>query len=310
MIYDYWMHRQDEAFIKQFLVGVQGVLDWYEKNIDQQKQMLGPMKWWNFTDWNNAFPNGVPDGATDGNSSVVTSQYVYTLKQAAQLFDYFNNKTDAAHYRELAGKLAAGTYAACFDQAKMEMANTPEKKTFSQHAGIMGVLSESVPAAQAKQVMQKVLNDTSLSQATFYYRFYLNVALRKAGLGDLYYSQLKPWRDMLKIGLTTFAENPNPTRSDCHAWSASPNYDFFATICGIMPAAPGFKKATIAPALGELNEVNAKMPHPNGEIQVILKRDGKDKISGEVVLPQQLTGSFVWQGKTISLKGGRQSIKM
>lgn len=63
MIYDYWMHRQDETFIKQFLVGVQGVLDWYEKNIDQQKQMLGPMKWWNFTDWNTSFPNGTPDGA-------------------------------------------------------------------------------------------------------------------------------------------------------------------------------------------------------------------------------------------------------
>ena len=115
---------------------------------------------------------------------------------------------------------------------------------------------------------------------------------------------------MLKMGLTTFAENPDPTRSDCHAWSASPNYDFFATICGITPAAPGFKKVTIAPALGELNEVSAKMPHPNGEIQVTLKRDGKNKINGEVVLPQQVTGSFVWQGKTIALKGGRQSIKM
>ena len=77
-----------------------------------------------------------------------------------------------------------------------------------------------------------------------------------------------------------------------------------------MPAAPGFKKVTIAPALGELNEVNAKMPHPNGEIQVTLKRDGKDKISGEVILPQQLTGSFIWQGKTVALKGGRQIIKM
>jgi alpha-L-rhamnosidase len=310
MIYDYWMHRQDEEFVKQFLVGVQGVLDWYEKNIDQQKNMLGPMKWWNFTDWNNAFHNGTPDGATDGNSSVVTLQYVYTLKQAAQLFDYFNNKTDAAHYRDLANKLAGGTYAACFDRSRMEMANTPAKNTFSQHASIMGVLSESVPASQAKQVMQNVLNDTSLSQATFYYRFYLNIALRKAGLGDLYYSQLKPWRDMLKNGLTTFAENPDPTRSDCHAWSASPNYDFFATICGITPAAPGFKKVNIAPALGELNEVSAKMPHPNGEISVVLKRNGKDKINGEITLPEKLTGSFVWQGKTVLLKGGKQIIKM
>ena len=120
------------------------------------------------------------------------------------------------------------------------MADTPEKNTFSQHAGIMGVLSGSIPVDQQKQVLEKVLTDTSLSQATFYYRFYLTRALKMAGMAENYYSQLKPWRDMLNIGLTTFAEQPEPTRSDCHAWSSSPNYDFLATICGIMPGSPGF----------------------------------------------------------------------
>ena len=102
----------------------------------------------------------------------------------------------------------------------------------------MGVLAGSIPASQAPAVMQKVLSDASLSQATFYYRFYLNLALQKAGMGDLYYSQLQPWRQMIANGLTTFAENPDPTRSDCHAWSSSPNYDFLATICGVKPGAP------------------------------------------------------------------------
>src|SRR5690606_34261690 len=123
-----------------------------------------------------------------------------------------------------------------------------------------------------QMVMQKVLSDTSLGPATFYYRFYLTQALKKAGLGDLYYQQLTPWRDMLKAGLTTFAEKPDPARSDCHAWSASPNYDFLATICGIMPAAPGFEKVLIQPALGDLKEVNAIMPHPAGDIRVSLQR--------------------------------------
>ena len=101
MIHDYWMHRKDAEFLKQFLVGVQGVLDWYEKNMDSTKNMLGPMKWWGFTDWNKAFPNGVPDGATDGNSSVISLQFVYTLRQAAEIFDYYGKKNDAIHYRRL-----------------------------------------------------------------------------------------------------------------------------------------------------------------------------------------------------------------
>ena len=33
--------------------------------------------------------------------------------------------------------------------------------------------------------------------------------------------------------LPTFAEKPDPTRSDSHAWSAPPNYNFLALVAGI-----------------------------------------------------------------------------
>jgi hypothetical protein len=310
MLYDYWMHRPDEAFVKDKLVAVRGVLNWYENHIDAAKNMLGPMKWWGFVDWNRHFPNGVPDGATDGNSSVITLQYAYTLRQAAMLFDHFNQKNEAAHYRSVADKLVGATFKQCFDPAKNAMGNTPDKKTFSQHAGIMAVLTSAVPSGAVKKVMNTILYDTSLSQATFYYRFYLNRALKEAGMADMYYSQLKPWHDMLKIGLTTFAENPEPTRSDCHAWSSSPNYDFFATICGIMPDAPGFKKVLIKPALGELKEVNARMPHPKGFIYVKLNRQGQTGIEGTIDLPPGLDGKFVWNNKEIQLKAGTQRVKL
>ena len=310
MLYDYWMHRPDEAFVKDKLVAVRGVLNWYQQNVDQTKNMLGPMKWWNFTDWNRKFPNGVPDGATDGNSSVITLQYAYTLQQAALLFDHFNQKQEAANYRSTAAKLIAATYQHCFDASKNSMANTPEKKSFSQHAGIMGILTGAVPQQSAKKVMNTILHDTSLSQATFFYRFYLTRAMKQAGMANLYYSELRPWHDMIKMGLTTFAENPEPTRSDCHAWSSSPNYDFLATICGIMPDAPGFKKVLITPALGELKEVRGKMPHPNGFITVELKRTGTSGIEGSVELPKGLVGKFVWNNKEILLKEGNQKVRL
>ncbi|MET0242364.1 MAG: alpha-L-rhamnosidase C-terminal domain-containing protein [Flavitalea sp.] len=308
MVHDYMMHRQDPKFLEQFLVGVQGVLDWYERNIDTTKGMLGPMKWWGFTDWNNAFGNGVPDGAENGNSSVISLQYVYTLNQAAEIFSFYGNKALASHYISLANKISAAVYKNCFDAAKGVMANTPLKNTFSQHASIMAVITGSVPSAMQKAVMNKVLYDTSLSQATFYYRFYLTIALKKAGMSDMYYDQLLPWRNMLKAGLTTFAENPDPTRSDCHAWSASPNYDFLSTLCGIVPDAPGFKKILIQPSPGKLKNVSGIMPHPAGEIQVDLTRQGSEGIRGEVTLPAGTSGRFVWEGKSIVLKEGKQAV--
>ena len=313
MIYDYWMYRNDPVFIRQFLIPIEGVLHWFENNIDTARNMLGPMKWWSFVDWNKGFNgSGVPGGAEDGNSSIVTLQYAYTLEQAAALFDYFHHNEAAGRFRQQAAALKAGAYLHCFDQSRGEMGDTPDKTAFSQHASIMGVLSGAIPDQQAKSVMQHVLADSTLSQATFYYRFYLVRALIKAGMADQYYSQLTPWRDMLKMGLTTFAENPEPTRSDCHAWSASPDYDFLATICGIIPDAPGFSRVLIRPALGELKEVKGSMPHPAGMITVSLRRK-KDKaggIEGEVELPQGVRGRFVWGGREIPLNGGPQRIDM
>jgi hypothetical protein len=35
MVNDYWLHRQDDAFVKQFLPGITGVLSWYERKLNQ-----------------------------------------------------------------------------------------------------------------------------------------------------------------------------------------------------------------------------------------------------------------------------------
>lgn len=137
MLYDYMMYRNDSAFLEPFLIPAMAILDWYEKKIDTKRSMLGPMKWWNFTDWDLSFPSGTPPGATDGNSSIITLQYVYTLEQAAALFSYFKQNVVAQKYLALANQLRKGVYLNCFDITRGEMANTPEKKSFSQHANIM-----------------------------------------------------------------------------------------------------------------------------------------------------------------------------
>lgn len=315
MTYDYWMHRKDDAFVKSLLPNIEKVLAWYERKLDPKKNMLGAMNWWSFVDWAKPWQwnpisdiGGIPDGVTDGNSSIITFQYAYTLRQASAIFETYGDKEKAIYYRTLADLISKSSYEECWDESKNEVADTPDKKAFSQHANIFAILANAVPKANEKAIMEKILNDKNLTQATFYFRFYLTQALKKSGNASFYYSTLSPWRDMLSIGLSTFAEQADPTRSDCHAWSASPNYDFLATICGIMPDAPGFEEVRIQPALGDLENVSGKVPHPSGEISVNLKRKGKTGISGEVNLPSNLSGRFIWNGKTIALKGGLQNV--
>ncbi|WP_202912401.1 alpha-L-rhamnosidase-related protein [Sphingobacterium olei] len=309
MVYDYWMHRQDDEFVKQFLPSVQQVLAWYVSNMDKEKGMLGPMKWWNFVDWDAFDLWGVPEGAEDGNSAIISLQLAYTLKQAQALFAYFGEETQAQKYETLSHNLNSKTYEHAFDKDRMLMANSPLKETYSQHASILAILSGAVQGDEARTVFEKLTTDDSISKVTFFYRFYLIRAMKEVGLADRYYAQLDPWWKMLDMGLTTFAEKPEPTRTDSHAWSSSPNYDFLATIIGIMPASPGFKSVLIQPGLGELKEAEGSMPHPNGTIKVKLKRNGSG-IKGTVSLPDDVDGTFKFGGKEIKLQGGTNSITL
>ncbi len=88
------------------------------------------------------------------------------------------------------------------------------------------------------------------------------------------------------MGLTTVPETPEPTRSDSHAWSAHPNYGLLATVLGVRPAEPGFKKVRIAPHLGPLQRAEGRVPHPLGEIVLRLARTAGGGLRGEITLPQ------------------------
>ncbi|HLK97925.1 MAG TPA: alpha-L-rhamnosidase C-terminal domain-containing protein, partial [Hymenobacter sp.] len=100
------------------------------------------------------------------------------------------------------------------------------------------------------------------------------------------------------------------TRSDCHAWSASPLYGFLSITCGIRPAEPGFRSVRIEPHLGDLATVDGRMPHPSGEIAVKFQKTPAGGLAGSVTLPANLTGTLRWQGKTMVLKGGKQVVSL
>jgi hypothetical protein len=158
--------------------------------------------------------------------------------------------------------------------------------------------------------MERVLADTTLTQATYYFSFYLFEALGQAGMNDRYIEQLQPWQGMLAMGLTTTPERPEPTRSDSHAWSAHPNYGLLATVLGVRPAKAGFRSVRVAPALGPLRRAGGVVPHPLGEIVVRLVRMGDEGLRAEVTLPQGLTGVLEWGGQKVPLHAGPQEIEL
>ena len=306
MVYDYWMLNDDSVFVKSMIPGMQETLNWFRNRIDSTG-MLGPVEWWNFVDWVNSkgWENGNPPAAHNGNSSILSLQYVYTLEKAADVFEAYKMYDIAAEYRNLADKIKNAVFEKCFDSNKGLIADSPEKNSFSQHANVLAILTNTFPETTDKaKIINTILNDKDLAQCTLYFKFYLFEALEKAGQADQFTAALTPWKEMLDAGLTTFAETPDPARSDCHAWSASPVYYFLSLVSGIKPASPGFKSVRIEPNLGSLKNIDATMPHKLGTIHVKIQKDNENHLSGEITLPIHLDGVFIWNGVQRQLNGG------
>jgi len=306
MMHDLWWYRGETDFLRGFLPGARNVLSWFGSRL-APSGLLGSLEWWNFADWSKEFANGVPPQELDGQSAILSLQFAAALRAAADLESTFGSAERAAHYRALASKTATAVGKTCWDPARKLVADTPTKRTFSQHANILAVLEDAIPVAEHPAVMKTVLTDPTLIQCTYYFRFYLFRAMKKVGLADEYLNQLGPWRNMLALGLTTWAENPEPTRSDCHAWSAHLNFDLLATVAGIEPAAPGFREVAIRPHLGALKQLRATLPHPLGEITVAYERKGEGLVA-DVTLPEKLSGAFYWKDKKTPLRSGKQHL--
>ena len=312
MVYDYWMLNDDSTFVKSMIPGMQETLNWFRDRIDSSG-MLGPVEWWDFVDWvnSNDWKNGEPPASHKGNSSILSLQYVYTLEKAADVFDAYKMHDMAVEYRNLADKIKKAVFEKCFDPVKGLIADSPEKNSFSQHANILAILTNTFPKTTDKaKIINTLLNDKDLAQCTLYFKFYLFEALEKTGQADQFISALTPWRKMIDTGLSTFAETPDPTRSDCHAWSASPVYYFLSLVSGIKPASSGFKSVRIEPNFGSLKNIDATMPHKLGAIHVELKKDNKNSLSGKITLPIHLGGVFIWNGVQRQLKGGINDINI
>ncbi|MGZ3332708.1 MAG: alpha-L-rhamnosidase-related protein [Gemmatimonadaceae bacterium] len=308
MVHDYFMHRDDPAFVRARLAGVRGILDWYGRHVDSTG-MLGPMPYWNYVDWTNPWDRGVPPGADNRHSTAISLLYAYALERAAELEAGSGRREAGSGYRAQAEALRAAVRARAWDSARGLFRDSPETRAYSQQTNVLAILADAVPASAQKAMMERVLADTTLTQASYYFSFYVLEALRNAGLGDRYVERLAPWQAMLKLGLTSAPENPEPTRSDTHAWSAHPNYGLLATVLGVRPSSPGFRTVRIAPALGSLRRAEGRVPHPLGDIDVKLVREGQRGLNAEVTLPHGLSGTFEWQGRRQQLREGHQVIR-
>ncbi|AMR34427.1 alpha-rhamnosidase [Mucilaginibacter sp. PAMC 26640] len=309
MLHDYWMYRNDAAFVKDKLNGTRQVLAFFAK-FQQADGSLKNTPYWRFADWvsTKGWDFGQPPQDAGGNSAILDMQLLWTLQQAAEMESKLGLPVYAQMYAANAAKLKATIQRKYWDAAKGFYADTRDKETWSQHANALAILS-GVAGPSTNTLAIKLEADTSLVKCTIYFKYYLHQALVKGGRGDNYMNWLDVWRKNITTGMTTWGEisDLEHTRSDCHGWGASPNIEFFRTVLGIDSYAPGFSKIKVEPHLGSLKTASGEIPHPNGTIAVNYQLKGS-KWAVSIHLPAATHGVFIWRGKSYALKAGTNNL--
>lgn len=311
ILHDYSRYGADLDFVRAKMGSVRQVFEYFKK-YQQADGSLKDVPYWMFTDWVDfkEWNDGIGP-SSHGNSAMLDLQLLWAYQIAVDLETKFGMPELALRYQKSIDLLAKTIRDKYWDSEKKLFADRIEKDIFSQHTNSLALLTGIVATRDLPHLTKQLLTDETLAPASIYFKYYLHQALIKAGLGNDYLKWLDKWRENLSMGLTTWAETSDltNTRSDCHAWGASPNIEFYRTILGIDSDAPAFKAVKIEPHLGDIQTIKGEIPHPDGKIKVDYKFVN-NKLEAIIELPNVTKGRFIWQGKTYLLKGGINTIKI
>lgn len=274
MVRDYMQYSNDKPFVLSMTGFVDRVLEGF-RGFEDERGLFGTTPYWPFVDWCPEWPNGVPVGGLTEPLTVSNLMYAAALNAAAEICDYCGKPGAASDYRARAKRQNELTVKYCYDKEKGLFKNTPTRSDYSEHTTLWAILSDAFTGDEAHALMERTL-DADVSRCTFSMNYFMFRALEKSGWYDRADKLLDGWRKMLDMHCTTWCENPDSPRSECHGWSSAPAYELSAVILGVKPASPGYDTVTINPYTKTLDFAEGEVPTPHGKIYVKWRKDGGD----------------------------------
>lgn len=229
MLEDYAKHTGDMEFIRPYIPAAERIVETFLSK-RCESGLLAPQGYWDYFDWTQEWQAksiaNTPTAVMDGESALQNLFFVYAVQSLIRILPHFDREDLAKHYEGACQKLLAIVEKSCFVPEKGLYKEGPCTEEYTQHTQIFAVLTGLVQGEKARNLMEKVLSDSSLIQCSFVQKFYLFRALELTGMYDRTEPLWDAWLEFLKLHCTTFPETPFNPRSDCHAWSALPLYEF------------------------------------------------------------------------------------
>ncbi len=306
MLHDFALWRGDRAFLVPWLPTARCVIETFLSCVGGDGLIRWPQGW-NWVDWVPAWHHGSPPDDGSRLSGINQAQLIYVLGLMSELERWFDEHALADRLDARRRLLIDAMSSTFWDDARGLFADTPDHSSFSEHAQCYMVLSGSLGDGQLQRVVESLLTAPDLHRATIYFQHYLFEVCRQARRPEAMLQRMTLWYDLPNQGLKTALEMPEPSRSDCHAWSSHPIFHGLASILGVRPAALGFPAVTISPLLGPLTHARGRVATPQGPIVADLHRRGS-RVVGQIILPANLAGTLVLNGEESSLGPGRQTV--
>ena len=312
MLHDFALWRGDLPFVRKFMPQARLLLESFLALCGDDGLMRSPVGW-NFTDWvpawtattNDTRNWGVPPDGETGVSGVLNWHLVYTLNLVAELEGWLGEPELAARWKRRASELTSRVEAAFWDAQHGFYADDLGHRHYSEHAQCLALMSRALPPERERTLADNLFRAPGIERATIYFTHYLFECAAATGhIQPLFERMESLWFPLSGMGFKALPEEPEPCRSDCHAWGAHPLYHFYATVLGIRPAAPGATHLVIRPQLGPLQRASGTLPHPGGGEIVVALEKTHEHLSGQITLPPGITAELQVNGRTYALKEG------
>lgn len=281
MVYDHMMYFGDVSLVKEYLPTISKILGFFKRHLDERGilEKVGglnhPENYWSFIDWTPEWKetNGVPSVTLEGPLTMESLLYLLGLQYAEALCRFVKEGEMADSYSKDAEKLKKALRAYCRGKDGM-FRDGPSYEAYSQHCQVFAVLTGTVSMEEGKKYLIETLkHNEDYAQCSVAMMYYLFRALEQCGAYEYTEQLWDSWKIMLENHMTTCAEDPLQSRSDCHAWGSLALYELPSAILGLRPTAPGYSEAEIRPHAEYLSEASGVVMTPVGKVKISWERE-------------------------------------
>lgn len=287
-LWEYVEHTGDTALGRLYRPDVDRILDYYDSKRDDTG-LVSQIDPWAFIDWQDNWKEtgGVSPAFFEGPSAIINLMYAYALECGAKLYEATGRPGTAEEYRQRRKDILQKVKALCFDQEKGMVREGSSCRQFTRHAQAWAVINGLLEEEESRRALQAALSSPPCSFAASYEWFR---ALERAGMEKQMRWDLDAWIELIDRGSTTCPEEPHHPRSECHAWSALPLYEFMRTWAGVRLENG---EIVIRPRLFDLPDLSGVAITPLGPVQYHYQRNADGTVRYELALPEGAEGALI-----------------